>query len=203
VRRIPLGVDVAEFQPSPARDDDGTLRLVLASRLSREKRPDLAVGAVKELQRRGHRLTLRVAGDGPLRRTITAHSAGGPVELLGFIADRATLAAELARADIALAPGPVETFGLAALEALACGTPVVANVHSALPEVLGDAGDVAASTPQSFANAVERLLQVPAAQRRSRARQRAESFPWSNTVEGFLRAHSLPLGAHRSTAGAT
>ncbi len=32
-------------------------------------------------------------------------------------------------ADVVLAPGPVETFGLAALEALACGTPVVANVH--------------------------------------------------------------------------
>lgn len=41
---------------------------------------------------------------------------------------------------MAIAPGPAETFGLAALEALACGTPVVVRAESALPEVVGDAG---------------------------------------------------------------
>lgn len=41
---------------------------------------------------------------------------------------------------MAIAPGPAETFGLAALEALACGTPVVVSAESALPEVVGDAG---------------------------------------------------------------
>jgi alpha-1,6-mannosyltransferase len=199
VRRVPLGVDVNDFPAIPPRADDGTLRLVLASRLSREKRPDLAVGAAKELQRRGHRVRLRIAGDGPLRASLTARSAGVPVELLGFVSDPATLAAELGRADVALAPGPVETFGLAALEALACGTPVVCNVHSALPEVLGEAGGAAASTPWSFADAVERLLEVPPAERRSRARRRAEGFPWSSTVEGFLRVHGLALGARRAT----
>jgi alpha-1,6-mannosyltransferase len=202
VRRVPLGVDVTHFPALPARDDDGTLRLVLASRLSREKRPDLAVDAARELQRRGHRVTLRICGDGPLRRTLTAQSAGAPVELLGFVGERAALAAELGRADVAIAPGPVETFGLAALEALACGTPVAANVHSALPELLGQAGSASASTPWSFADAVERLLQVPADERRRRARQRAEAFPWAATVEGFLRVHDLPLGARRSARNA-
>jgi alpha-1,6-mannosyltransferase len=53
---------------------------------------------------------------------------------------------------VALAPGPAETFGLAALEALACATPVVVSADSALPEVAGEAGasvpgeDLAADT---------------------------------------------------------
>jgi alpha-1,6-mannosyltransferase len=198
LRRVPLGVELERFTPPPVRPDDGTVRLVLASRLSKEKRPDLAIGAVRELCRR-HRVVLRVAGDGPLRRRLEADAAGLPVELLGFVRDRAALAAELGRADVALAPGPVETFGLAALEALACGTPVVANVHSALPEVLGSAGRASASTPRCFAEAVEELLAVPVEQRRREARARAERYPWAATVEGFLRAHALPLGSPRRT----
>jgi alpha-1,6-mannosyltransferase len=108
----------------------------------------------------------------------------------------------LGGADLVLAPGPVETFGLAALEALACGTPVVANVHSALPEVLGDAGRASASTPRSFADAVEVLLREDPQQRRALARSRAELFPWSATVEGFLRAHRLTLRRDRVSAAA-
>ena len=55
----------------------------------------------------------------------------------GFLPGRAELAALLASADVVIAPGPAETFGLAALEALACGTPVVVSAESALPEVVG------------------------------------------------------------------
>lgn len=190
VRRIPLGVDLTAFTPGPGGGDD-VLRLVMVSRLSKEKRADLAIGAAAELARRGRRVQLSVAGDGPLRADLVAR--GGPVQWLGFLQGRERMAGLLGSADLVLAPGPVETFGLAALEALACGTPVVANVHSALPEVLGDAGRASASTPRSFADAVEALLQQDRAQARVRARRRAEAFPWSATVTGFLDAHRLPL----------
>jgi alpha-1,6-mannosyltransferase len=196
LRRIPLGVDLHAFRPvEPAAEADRPLQLVMASRLSKEKRPDLAVHAAAELLRRRVPVQLTVAGDGPLRARL--QSLGGPVQWLGHVAGRERMAALLGAADVVLAPGPVETFGLAALEALACGTPVVANVHSALPEVLGDAGRASASTPRSFADAVQALLEVDPAQRRTRARARAELFPWSATVEGFLRAHELPLAPAR------
>lgn len=198
VRRTPLGVDLQAFRPTGTASC-AHLRLVMASRLSKEKRPDLAVAAAAELQRRGSAVHLSVAGQGPMAASLRREHAGAPVQWLGFVEGRERMAQLLGTADVVLAPGPVETFGLAALEALACGTPVVANVHSALPEVIGEAGRASASTPRSFADAVEALLTVSPAERRLRARQRAEQFPWSATIEGFLRAHRLPLTEQRVT----
>ena len=99
------------------------------------------------------------------------------------------MAALLASADVVVAPGPVETFGLAALEALACGTPVVVNEASALPEVVGDAGVAVTGTPEAFAAGVRELMERPEPERRAAARQRAEHFGWPQAVDGFLRAH--------------
>lgn len=199
LRRVPLGVDLERFRPdvSGRRSlcGEAEVLLVMASRLSKEKRPDLAVAATLELLRRRVPVRLIVAGNGPQRSALERQAYELPVEFFGFVNDRGRLARLLGSADVVVAPGPVETFGLAALEALACGTPVVANVHSALPEVLGDAGRAAASTPRCMADAVMELLAAPVADRRGAARRRAEQFPWSATVEGFLRAHRLPVGS--------
>jgi alpha-1,6-mannosyltransferase len=198
---IPLGVDHDNFVPrlEPLdRGPHGEVGLVLVSRLSREKRPELAIETVRELVRRGLRVRLVVAGDGPLRARLTQLSKELPVEFCGFVRDRGTLAALLVGADIVLAPGPVETFGLAALEALACATPVVVNRNSALPEVIGTAGRAAASTAFTFADAVQDLLTVDEPQRRRAAWAQALRYQWSDTVDGFLAAHlarRLPLAS--------
>ena len=101
------------------------------------------------------------------------------------------LAALLATADAVIAPGPIETFGLAALEALASGTPVVVDGGSALPEVAGDAGVAVYGEGPAFAAGVRQLLARPEAQRRAAARARAEQFGWGTAVDGFLAAHGL------------
>ena len=192
LRRVPLGVDLTGFPPRLHRGEGDELLLVMVSRLSREKRCDLAVECVRELVRRGRRVRLLVAGDGPMRSSLEKQAHGLPVHWLGFVTDRAELAALMAAADVALAPGPVETFGLAALEALACGTPAVVNRHSALPEVIGDsAGRTSASSGFVFADAVEDLLLQDELVRRQAARDRAETFSWDATAEGFLDVHRL------------
>jgi alpha-1,6-mannosyltransferase len=144
---------------------------------------------------------LAVAGDGTRRTALAYRAARLPVRFAGHIADRAAMAALLASADVVVAPGPVETFGLAALEALACGTPVVVNASSALPEVVGEAGVAVAGTPEAFAEGVRSLMARPERERRAAARARAESFGWPQAVDGFLRAHGLP--AEAAGAGAT
>lgn len=200
--RVPLGVDLERFSPQdPTSLGDPRTRelvLLLASRLSKEKRPELAIDTVAELVRRGRRVRLVVAGDGPMRHALEQRALGLPVSFLGFVRDRAEMARLLGSSDVVLAPGPIETFGLAALESLSCGTPVVANALSALREVLGPSGEAVGGTPRSFADAVERVVSRPADERRRAARARAEQFPWSATVRGFLDTHGLPARAVQS-----
>ncbi|GAB2909113.1 glycosyltransferase [Streptomyces mayteni] len=200
VVRAPLGVDLRRCHPGlhdPAlhaelRGEDEVL-LAMCSRLSPEKRPGLALDALAELRRRGVPARLVIAGDGPLlgRLRERATAAGLPVVFSGHVGDPADLAVLQATADIVLAPGPAETFGLAAMEALACGTPVVANSRSAVPALLGVAGTTAADGA-SFADGVQRLLARPAESRRAVARARAEEFPWSAAVGAFLAALEAP-----------
>ncbi|GLW30728.1 glycosyltransferase [Actinoplanes regularis] len=195
---VPLGVDLEVFHPGRedasvrsryARADE--LLVVFASRLSAAKRPELAVDTVAVLRNNKVPAVLVVAGDGTRRTALAYRAARLPVRFAGHIADRKAVAALLASADVVVAPGPVETFGLSALEALACGTPVVVDEHSALPEVIGDAGIAVPGTAEAFADAVSRLMERPREERRAMARARAERYGWSRAVEGFLNAHGV------------
>ncbi|MFE7775950.1 glycosyltransferase [Streptomyces sp. NPDC057445] len=201
VVRAPLGVELDRCRPGRrskvlrARYTEGAeVLLLMCSRLSVEKRPGMALDTLATLRGSGVRAALVVAGDGPLRSGLTrrAQEARLPVHFLGHVADREILADLQAAADICLAPGPAETFGLSALEALACGTPVVASASSALPEVIGDGGLAAPDTPAAFADAVRELLSRPESARREAARTRAELFGWDRAVAAFLSAHDAP-----------
>jgi alpha-1,6-mannosyltransferase len=202
VVRVPLGVDLATFTPRVAGSGqvraryaaEGQVLLVHCGRLSAEKKPQRSLITLATL--RASRLPVRlvVAGDGPLRPRLErrAAHAGLPVTFAGFLPGRADLAALLASADVALAPGPAETFGLAALEALACGTPVVVSAESALPEVAGEAG---ASVPgEDLAAGVRAVLARPERARRAAARARAEQYDWATAVRGFLAVHEAGYG---------
>ena len=159
--RVPLGVDLATFTPRGAGPAQDQILLVHCGRLSAEKKPQRSLTTLASLRASGLPVRLVVAGDGPLRPHLErrAARAGLPVTFAGFLPGRADLAALLASADVALAPGPAETFGLAALEALACGTPVVVSAESALPEVVGEAG---ASVPgEDLAAGVRAVLARP------------------------------------------
>src|SRR5207244_13537765 len=120
------------------------------------------------------RARLCSAGDGPRIAALRRRAAGLPVTFLGFVDSRADVAALLATADVSLAPGPHETFGLAALEALASGTPVVVSASSALKEIVRPGcGAAVDDHAPAFASAVTNLLESPEDLRRAAARARA------------------------------
>lgn len=197
VARAPLGVDLDTFAAprGTVRADfarhQGTGRtlLVHCGRLSLEKKPQRSLNTLATLRANGLPVRLVMAGDGPLRRRLERHAARSalPVTFAGFLPDRARLAALLASADVAIAPGPAETFGLAALEALACGTPVVVSAESALPEVVGGAG--ASVAGEDLAAGVISVLARPEQARRAEARARAEQYGWPTAVQAFLDVH--------------
>jgi len=198
VSRVPLGVDLDRFSPDRrdpvlrarwAKPDE--ILLLHCGRLSAEKKPRRSLDAVAALSRAGVPARLVVAGSGPLLPMLRAEASKRELAVcfLGFLGDPALLGALLATADVVIAPGPVETFGLAALEALASGTPVVASAESALSEVIGPAGVAAPGDGPAYAEAVLALMERPAEARRRTARQQAERFPWGAAVDGFLAAH--------------
>lgn len=206
---VPLGVDLDRFRPdlhdpslraSYARPSE--LLLIHCGRLSPEKKVERSVDALAALRARGVPAVLLVVGDGPRRAALERRARDLPVRFLGFVPDRELVARLLATADAVLAPGPAETFGLAALEAMACGTPVVAAGDGALGEVVGDAGvTVPGGTGVRFAEAVLELAARPEADRRVAARLRAQRFDWPAAVSGMLAVHRLdPLRTFEEVA---
>jgi alpha-1,6-mannosyltransferase len=202
VRQAPLGVDLTVF--SPANHDlglrgrlagDAEHLLVHCGRLSPEKHVERSVDTLAELHESGRRVRLVVAGDGPRRAALQRRARGLPVTFLGFVDQRAAVARLLASADVSLAPGPHETFGLAALESLASGTPVVVSHSSALVEIVRPGCGVAAADDSlAFADGVRGLLAADRGTRRAAARSRAEEFSWPSAVDGMLGVLGGTLG---------
>lgn len=196
-RVVELGVDLDVFHPDDSherltpggrsRAEDDALHIIHCGRLAPEKNPQLSIETVRVLMRRGVSAHLTVLGHGPLRDELIERSQDLPVTFHSYINGRAELAAVMRRADVAIAPGPLETFGLAALEALACGVPTVCPDEGALAEVVRDGGTAAPSDPARFADAVLELSTRPGARRL--AREQAETFNWGRSADQMLQIH--------------
>jgi alpha-1,6-mannosyltransferase len=199
VATVPLGVDLDTFHPRHRSIQlrrrlaaPGQTLLVHCGRLSVEKRVDRSIDAVAALCDSGVDARLLIVGEGPLRSKLERQAARLPVSFTGFVDNRNEVAALLASADVALAPGPHETFGLAALEALACGTPAVVSRTSALREIVtSDSGAHAANDPSSIAMGVLDIIGRPLRRRRRDARRRAEHFTWPRAADRMLEILSL------------
>ncbi|NIL78590.1 GDP-mannose-dependent alpha-(1-6)-phosphatidylinositol dimannoside mannosyltransferase [Rhodococcus sp. B10] len=193
IAEVPLGVDLDLFHPTRRGGDrsrwhgDADALLVHCGRLSVEKKVERSIDSIAALHHSGSNVRLVIAGDGPRRAGLERRAKGLPVDFLGFVDSRVELASLLASADVALAPGPHETFGLAALESLAAGTPVVVSRSSALADIVTPAcGGRFDDTADGFASELGRVLDLPSLARRTAARSRAEQFGWPASIEGML-----------------
>ena len=110
------------------------------------------------------------------------------LRLLGHV-DDALLPGLYAGAEAFALPSRYEGFGLPVLEAMACGTPVVASDAAALPETCGGAALLAAPDGEAFAAALADLLGDAGARERLRAAglQRAAAFSWDRTARRSTR----------------
>jgi glycosyltransferase involved in cell wall biosynthesis len=140
IRVIYSGVDIAFFDnrsESTERDSAPVVGMVAA--LEERKGHRFLFEAAAELKRGGDRLHYKIAGDGPelekLRALAAALGLQAEIEFVGFVSD---VAAFLASIDLFVLPSLFEGLGVAALEAMAAGKPVIATEVGGLSELVED-----------------------------------------------------------------
>lgn len=127
---IPNWVDINRFRPAAISRMNGTpFRLLYVGKLSRPKGADMLEPIMRKL---GEDFELLVAGNGSLPASTRAVSN---IRLLGRVAEQ-NLIEHYQQCDALLLPSRSEGFSYAAIEAMACGKPVIATNTTALPEVI-------------------------------------------------------------------
>ncbi|WP_233517374.1 D-inositol-3-phosphate glycosyltransferase [Geodermatophilus marinus] len=219
---VPPGVDLDRFSPgdrAAARRELGVPRgavvLLFVGRIQPLKAPDLLLETAARM----------LAEDPALRDRLEVHVVGAPsgsgldaprrleemAARLG-IGDRVRflppqhaerLALHYRAADVAVVPSHNESFGLVALEAQACGTPVVAAAVGGLPTAVRDGVSgvlVGTREPADYAAAIRAVLG-----RRellsAGARRHAGTFSWDRTVDALVEAYTA-AGAEMAAAAA-
>jgi glycosyltransferase involved in cell wall biosynthesis len=203
---LPNGVDEDVWRVAGGRRDD----LVYLGRLEiAGKGLDMLVRAFASVAQRTD-ARLLIAGDGPdrreLARMVEAMGLADRVQFLGRVGGRRRFEL-LASARLVCMASRYETFGMVALEALACGTPVIAFDIPCLREVLRPetAALVPAFQVEAYAEALAGLLADPERCRRmgQRGREAARGFDWARIAERQERLYlAVAGGGARRTHGA-
>jgi len=213
---VPLGVDTVLFRPAwrdPAWAEEtgawpGQPLALYAGRLSAEKGLDVVVAALPQVHA-ALGLRLVVIGEGHLRPRLErlARERPGMLRVLPFEGDRGRLARAYASADLFFAPCPFETFGLAALEAMASGLPVVGVAAGGIGRLLFGADwgrTYRAGDPADCARAVLELAALDLRGLGARARAAAvASYGWDRTFSELVGLYRRLLIEVPSAARAT
>jgi D-inositol-3-phosphate glycosyltransferase len=211
---MPPGVDLRTFQPvdrDEAREQLGLTGelLLFVGRIDPVKGLDTLLEAVALLRERPTLRLLVVGGAGAqraldpdeahLRQIARKLEIEDRVFWLGPIAQE-RLPLYYSAADVCVVPSRYESFGLVALEALACGGALVASRVGGLPMLVRDGENgllVPWRTPEAFAEQITRVLDDPAfaARLRATARPSMERLGWSGTARRVMELYQS-LSAH-------
>jgi D-inositol-3-phosphate glycosyltransferase len=212
VEVIPPGVDHAMFSPGDRAEArwrlglDAVPTLLFVGRLQPLKGADLALRCIAELADERAELVVvggpsGVDGPGELRRLRVLAADLGVAERVRWVAPQphAALADWYRAANVCIVPSRTESFGLVALEAAACGTPVVASEVGGLRSLVAD-GETGFLVPgrsaPDYAAPVARLLadEALATQMGVTAVARSHRYAWSITAARLRRLYT-DLGA--------
>jgi glycosyltransferase involved in cell wall biosynthesis len=154
-RVVPDIVDVQSFAQPPIRRTGPRTHVVAVSMLVPRKGLIYLIDAVRVVVATGREISLSIAGDGPDRELLAERASGLPVSFLGAL-PRAQVIELVRRADAFAWPTLAAPFGIAAVEALAAGVPVVVTSGSGTADVIGEHGGIV--VPPRDADAIAAAL---------------------------------------------
>jgi D-inositol-3-phosphate glycosyltransferase len=223
IRVIPPGVDTSRFYPIPkdeALEFIGTparyCMLLYVGRVEPLKGIDTLFEAMAILKQEGfldiNPLCLAIIGGDPevsrdemsseMERLQQLQDSLGIGDLITFLGRRAqdTLQYYYSAAEIVVVPSHYESFGMVALEAMACGTPVIASETGGLAFLVkhGETGfHVPAGDPHALAKRIEELMLDEALRARmgKQAASYAKEFSWSIIADQILELYDLVLSS--------
>jgi D-inositol-3-phosphate glycosyltransferase len=208
---VPCGVDLDLFRPQDKEEARRALgysdeRIILfVGRIEPLKGIDILINAVAQLGEESDFYVLIVGGDRRSRRQVSHLQelasdlgVGERVCFLGAV-DHEQLPLYYNAADVCVVPSYYESFGLVALEAMACGTPVVASRVGGLTGTVRDGETgylISWRCPEPFAERLELLLGNEALRRRfgEAAREVVERYRWANVAEAVVGLYRELLG---------
>ncbi len=205
------GVDTLRFRPE-LRDMAMRNRLsgghpedflaIYVGRISREKQVELLHNTVAGMP--GVRLAL--VGGGPELEQIRLYYAGTETIFTGFLRGD-DLVRAYASADVLVFPSTSETFGLAPLEAMACGLPVIASLTGGLVDTLRDGINALVYDPTQPHQIVDRIRQLQQnrallAHLQAGALVHARKQNWQATMDQLIGYYELAVRVHRRITNA-
>jgi glycogen(starch) synthase len=199
--------EVAAFRASAT--PDGRPMVLFAGRLEYEKGVQTVLHALERVQAAVGPVVFYVAGVGTysdeLRRMVGELGLDDAVRFTGFLEDH-DLRLHYAAADVAVAPSIYEPFGLVAVEAMACATPVVVGDTGGLREIVSD-GHGLSFPPQDADELADRLVTVLddpslAADLVAKGRRRiAQRYDWQTVALRTVRVHERAIREEAALSG--
>lgn len=173
-------VDASFFDsPAPDRRTDAPaerpFRIITVGRLIPEKNFGGLLEAFALLANDRDDIELQVVGDGPLAADLQEKTSRlGLSEQVDWLGYRDDIRDLLAGADLFVLPSVSEAYGIAMVEAMAAGLPVVGSAVGGIPEVLGPLADtwtVPPRAPRTWADTIERIVEMPPSDRAALGRR--------------------------------
>jgi L-malate glycosyltransferase len=199
VRELPFGIDERTWHPAPAHDEAEDV-LFLAS-VDVRKGIHVLLDAFSMLAPRRPSARLFVAGTGAELDAVRTRVERSPdlerVTLLGQV-ERGQVLATMQSCDVYCLPSYSEPFGLSALEAMACGKPVVATDAGGLGRLVPKRGGyrVPPGDPAALAAALQELLESPSRRAEMGEHNRrvvTERYAWGHVVDRLEEAYDAAL----------
>ena len=202
---VPCGVDLSLFRPADKQDarrklglDDYNAIALFVGRFAPSKGPDRLLEAVKHLQKNPGLKLIMIGGDGnqtPESRELHNYSQDKNINDLVIFkgtVEQKDLPAYYNASDLLVVPSRYESFGLVALESMACGTPVVATRVGAMGNIIreGSTGHIVENgSPLLLAQGIESVLNIQIKPLAQSIRQTVLGYGWDCVTAAMMEEY--------------